>query len=560
MFRRFEVNPFDLLGQNEIYPIAVSLPGVGEPKLTIAWNSFHQNFFSELAAFFRWTRIPKGEPQGNIFIDCRIQRRVPYAAILAAALWHVVFFIVPWPYIPMAPKHVAALDNTELTWSGNIEDLPLLNVPKQGHKTASPKTPADTPPAENTDAYHPRQRIFTDPSHPTHPRQTLVNTSAPMEPPKFVPQLPNLVQLASPAAPARPRLQISEQTLAKLRPKQVKKKIATTDAPTLDVPNTETRPADLSLTPLPDAPVKPQLEINAGSAPRVSDRKQTGEMAPAPEVATAAANSSSGSAATIIALSSAPGPPAPVIEVPKGNLAARVAISPEGKANGTGGGSGNPSNAATGGASSNAGELAGKSSIGISISGGNPKPNAGVSGLGAPGKLTLPKASPVYKRPDPNAEDDPPERTGPPNFASLPPGAQPEDIFAAHRVYSMNVDMPNLNSVTGSWIIRFAEIHLPGVPRSSSQLNAPGPIRKVDPKYPQDLIQQHVEGEVILYGVIRPDGSVDSIQLVRSLDKQLDANAIEAFKQWKFQPATKDGQPVALEAIVHIPFKGPERE
>jgi TonB family protein len=82
----------------------------------------------------------------------------------------------------------------------------------------------------------------------------------------------------------------------------------------------------------------------------------------------------------------------------------------------------------------------------------------------------------------------------------------------------------------------------------------------VDPKYPQDLIQEHVEGEVILYGVIRPDGSVDSIQLVRGLDKQLDANAIEAFKQWKFHPATKDGQPVALEAIVHIPFKGPERE
>lgn len=560
MSRRFQFNPFDLLGQNEIYPIAVYLPGIGEPKLTIAWNSFHQNFFSELAAFFRWTRIPKGEPQGNIFIDCRIQRRVPYAAILAAALWHVVFFVVPWPHISMAPKHVSALDNTELTWSGKIEDLPLLNVPKQGHKTVSPKAPADAAPVENTDAYHPRQRIFTDPSHPTHPRQTLVNTSAPMEPPKFVPQLPNMVQLASPAAPARPHLQISEETLAKLRPKQVKKKIATTDAPALDVPNSETRPTDLSLAPLPDAPLKPRLEINAGSAPRVSDHTQTGQVAPAPEVATAAANPSNGSTATIIALSSTPGPPAPIVEVPKGNLAARVAISPEGKPNGTGGGSGNPSNASAGGASSNAGDLAGKSSIGISISGGNPKPNAGVSGLGTPGKLTLPKATSVYKRPDPNADDDPPERTSPPNFASLPPGAQPEDIFAAHRVYSMNVDMPNLNSVTGSWIIHFAEIHLPGVPRSSAQLNAPGPLRKVDPKYPQDLIQQHVEGEVILYGVIRADGSVDSIQLVRGLDKELDADAIEAFKQWKFQPATKNGQPVSLEAIVHIPFKGPERE
>src|SRR5208282_1144681 len=106
----------------------------------------------------------------------------------------------------------------------------------------------------------------------------------------------------------------------------------------------------------------------------------------------------------------------------------------------------------------------------------------------------------------PNADDDPPERTGPPNFAILSPGAKPEQIFAAHRVYSMNVDMPNLSSVTGSWIIHFSE--LPGTPRSAGQVNAPGPLRKVDPKYPQDLIQERVEGEVILYAVIRTDGSV----------------------------------------------------
>ncbi len=53
----------------------------------------------------------------------------------------------------MAPKRVTALDNTELTWSGSIEDLPLLNVPKQSHKTSSPKNKVDDPPAQNTDAF-----------------------------------------------------------------------------------------------------------------------------------------------------------------------------------------------------------------------------------------------------------------------------------------------------------------------------------------------------------------------------------------------------------------------
>ncbi len=556
MFPRFQVNPFDLLGQNEIYPIAVYLPGKGLPNLTIAWNSFHQNFFSELVAFFKWSRVPKGTPRFNIFKDWRIRQTMPYRALLAAALWHVVFFVIPWPRLPITPKHVAALDNTELTWAGPVEDLPLLNVPKQTHKRAAPETKMDDPPAENTDAYHPRQRIFTDPSHPTHPRQTLVNTAAPNEPPKILPPLPNMVQLATTAAPAPPRLEISEKTLAKLRPKQAKK-VATTDTPAPDAPNLEVRPSDLSIARNADAPARPQLELNAGSAPRVAERTQSGEVAPLPEV-TAGSASSLGQSATIIALSSAPAPPSPTVEVPNGNLAARVAISPEGKDKGSGGGSATP-NATSNGSGSASGDPSAKSSVGISISGGNPKPNAGVSGLGA-GKLILPKAPSLYKRPDAKTDDDPPERTGPPDFANIPPGTAPEQVFGSHRVYSMNIDMPNLSTFTGSWIIHFSELHQQGLPRTLGTLSAPDPVRKVDPKYPQDLVQEHVQGEVILYGVIRTDGSVDGIQLIRGVDKTLDGNSIAAFGQWKFHPATKDGQAVPVEAIIHIPFHEPPRQ
>lgn len=546
MFRRFQVNPFDLLGQAELYPYPVLLPGKGDPSLSIAWNSFHQNFLSELGAFFRWTRIPKGAPDASLFRDCRIQRRIPMRAIVAAGLWHVVIFILPWPALPGAAKHNAALDNTEVTWSGPIDDLPLLNVPKAKHKSPAAKTPEAEPPTEATDAFHPRQRIFTDPIRPNHPRQTLVQPNDPVEPPKVLPPLPNIVQFAA-AGPARPQLEISAQTLAKLKPKEVKR-TATTDAPAPDVPNMEVHPAEISMATPTGGPARPKLEINAGSAPRMAEHVQSGDAAAAPELAGATPNAGGGPQSTIIALSGNPAPPAPVVEVPKGNLAAHVAISPEGKGSGTGGGS----------EGSGGGE--GKSSIGISISGGNPKPNAGMSGLGGGMRLSLPKAQSIYKRPDASAADDPPERSGPPNFATLPPGSPPEQIFTSRRVYSMNVNMPNLNSVTGSWIIHFSELQLTGAANAIGEVSAPVPLRKVDPKYPPDAIQEHIEGEVILYGVIRPDGSVDGIQVVRKLDPQLDANSVAAFTQWKFQPATKSGQPVALEAIVHIPFKGPERQ
>ena len=155
--------------------------------------------------------------------------------------------------------------------------------------------------------------------------------------------------------------------------------------------------------------------------------------------------------------------------------------------------------------------------------------------------------------------DDAPLRTGPPDFAALPPDAQPERIFASKKVYKMLVNMPNLNSATGSWILNFSELRAnsDGPHITSPDVAGPAPIRKVDPKYPPTLMKDRVEGEVVLYAVIRRDGSVDSIQLVHGLDEQLDANAMDALSQWKFRPALRQGSPVELEAIVHIPFHAP---
>jgi TonB family protein len=546
--RKFRVNPFDLLGQAEIYPYPVRLPGRVQPKLTIAWNSFHQNFLSGIPVLLQSGRLPKGGTPPKVFRDCIIERPMPRRAILASFLLYVAAILMPWPDLPAAPLHNPAFDNTQLTWSGRIEDLPLLNIPKQ-KSAGKPKAPAPGPlTEENTDAYHPRQRIYTDPVHPTHPRQTLVNPAAPPEAPKFLPPMPNVVQIAA-AAPARPRIEISEKTLGKLRPKEVKA-AATTDVPAPDAPNFEQRTAEISLAASQSGPERPKLQINAGSAPRVAEHSQVGDNAPAPDAALSSSNNSGGAPSTLIALSNSPAPPTPVIPVPQGNLASRVAISPEGKPGGTG----VSSNGGAGGTG------AGNSNVGITISGGSPKPNASASGLGTPGKLTLPKGQAGYKRPDQNlADEDPPERTGPPNFAALAPDAKPEQIFSSKRVYSMNVNMPNLNSVTGSWLIHFSELHLADYRHRSGNVSAPVPLRKVDPKYPQTLMQDHVEGQVILYGVIRKDGTVDSIQVVHGIDDQLDANAVSAFALWKFEPATKEDQPVDLEAIVYIPFHAPAR-
>jgi TonB family protein len=531
----------NLLGQNSLPLVSPRLPQGLEPQFGVAWGDFHQGLGSSVRALFA-RGASKGFLSAGYFKDCWIERRVPRRALVAAALWHIAFIAMPFPEGTFAPKKNTGIENFQLTWSGPIEDLPLLEIPKQRAKPAAHKAPDQPMPDKGADAFHPRQRIFTDPVRPTHLKQTLINPKAPMEAPKLVPELPNMVQVQQ-AMPAKPRLLISEEALKQLHPHEKKVKTVIV-APPIDAPAMDQQvTADLNLPATPNGPARPKLEINAGLAPRVAKRDQAGDAGPAPEVAAAQLSAANGGDSTLIALSATPGPPAPVAP-PQGNLAARVSISPDGANKG----------------GSEAAGAGGKSPVGISISGGNPTPKSGISGLSA--GMGSPSIRVLSARQHDAAADEVPERVGPPDFKMLAPGAKPEQIFATKRVYTMNVNMPNLNSATGSWILNFAELHRDssGPHIASMELSGPVPLRKVDPKYPPTLINDRVEGEVVLYAVIRKDGSVNEIQIVHGVDDQLDANAKQALSQWKFRPGAKGGEPVELEAIVHIPFRVPPRE
>lgn len=552
-------NPLDLLGQAPSPAPAPELHGSNEPQLELGWGQFHQGVASNFAELFRRARLSKNLLSASFFKDVWIERRLPRRAIFAAALWHLAFIAMPLPQIS-GPKTNPAFANTQLTWSGQSEDFPLLEIPAAKPKTIPRAAQNKAIAPDGADAFHPRQRIFTDPVHPTHSRQTLINPAAPPLAPKLLPQLPNVVQLAQSAAPPRPHLEISQETLRKLRPREKHFK-ANPNAPAPEMQASEQRAEEINLAMSNRGPERPKLQINAGVAPRASQRKQEGQADAAPEVA-AQLTSPNGGAQTLIALSATPGPPAPVAP-PAGNLAARVAISPEGKKPGVPGG--NPDSKAndSGNSAANAGGGVGTSSTGVSISGGSPRSANVTSGIGA-GKIAMPSSRPLYTRAEAGrATQDSEVETGPPNFAVLAPGAKPEIIFARRRVYSMNVNMPNLNSATGSWILNFAEMRSSpsGPPATGSdEIAEPAPLHKVDPKYPPTLMAEHVEGEVILYAVIRRDGSVDSIQVVHGIDPLLDGNAVRALAQWKFRPAERQGEPVNLEAIVHIPFHAPERQ
>ena len=127
-------------------------------------------------------------------------------------------------------------------------------------------------------------------------------------------------------------------------------------------------------------------------------------------------------------------------------------------------------------------------------------------------------------------------------------------VFGTRRFYSLTLNMPNLNSAGGSWVIRFAELK-ENANTNSGELSAPAATRKVDPAYPLELMRQNVAGTVILYAVIHADGRIDDVRVLSSVDDRLDEFARQALSQWQFQPATRNGSPVDVEATFHIPFR-----
>jgi TonB family protein len=67
-------------------------------------------------------------------------------------------------------------------------------------------------------------------------------------------------------------------------------------------------------------------------------------------------------------------------------------------------------------------------------------------------------------------------------------------------------------------------------------------IHKVEPKYSKKAKKNKIEGAVKLKVVIGADGIAKDFQVEKSLDPDLDTNAIGAVKQWRFKPSYQGWQ------------------
>ena len=87
-----------------------------------------------------------------------------------------------------------------------------------------------------------------------------------------------------------------------------------------------------------------------------------------------------------------------------------------------------------------------------------------------------------------------------------------------------------------------------------SDITAPRPLRHEDPAFSEEARWAKYQGTMTVSLIVDAYGSPRDIVIVSPLGLGLDEKAVAAVSTWKFQPATKDGQPVPVKIAVEVDF------
>jgi len=489
----------------------------------------------------------------DVFVD----RRLPWMGFLRSGVYHVLSLAMIWAasqFLALQPRvtvPAATFTHAEVIYYSPSEYLPPLDTRTSSSRSAQQADPEYSaqpiisvpPEAENRS-----QTIVTAPSVQLHNDMALPNVvalleksannsrmpigPAPLVPTsevtRLAPQMERSVIAPPPQMEDKSRMVVSAPEAAVIAP-----------PPTVEVTNRRLGDFNVGhssvIAPAPQLGLDEQMAFTSRTT-GTFNRRTSQVIAPPPSVGVAG---QSRSGRGLIALNLPPAVGAPA-DPPAGNRRGSFASTPEGHR----------------GASGAAGAPTGASSSG-EIKAANGKTGAGGSNVkgqaGLPSGLYVGKAADtVPVAGDPGAKKSSAYAVNPNLIANVRPPrlglkSQQSDgdsrltqeeraVFGNRKFYSLSLNMPNLNSAGGSWIIRFAALRdsSSGVPPSqgaafsdgsSGEVSAPLATSKVDPAYPLELMRQNLGGTVILYAVIRADGSVGNVRVLRSVDERLDQYA-----------------------------------
>ncbi|MFZ0739908.1 MAG: energy transducer TonB [Candidatus Acidiferrales bacterium] len=89
--------------------------------------------------------------------------------------------------------------------------------------------------------------------------------------------------------------------------------------------------------------------------------------------------------------------------------------------------------------------------------------------------------------------------------------------------------------------------------RVGGNVQAARMLRQVQPIYPQIAKTAHVQGTVILHAIIAKDGTVQELQYISGPPLLMKA-AMDAVREWRYQPTQLNGEPVEVDTTISVIF------
>jgi protein TonB len=91
-----------------------------------------------------------------------------------------------------------------------------------------------------------------------------------------------------------------------------------------------------------------------------------------------------------------------------------------------------------------------------------------------------------------------------------------------------------------------------------SRVEPPVLVHKSEPQYTLAARKAQIQGAVRLYVEIGTDGRAHRLRVTKGLGYGLDAEAVQAVRQWRFLPGTRDGVAVKTPAVIEVNFRLPD--
>jgi TonB family protein len=540
-----------------------------EPRSSVFIQNLHA-FFRRPELFNQQAQIDKRQSSSTFWPDVFIDSRLPWRSFLQSGAYHVLALAMIWAGSRLFALQPHVTSQSAFTRADVIHYTPSQYLPpldtRRSHSAHVRKS----------DPEFSAQPIISVPPERDNRSQTIV--TAPNIQLQHDVALPNIVAWSGkPQVPIGPAPAVPASETSRIAPQMERSVIA---------PPPDLEPSrQKSLQALQTAVIAPPPAMEANSTRHLGDLNiaRSSVIAPAPQLAlneqraipgrssfsrrspdvvapppSLGASGRTRSGGNMIALNLQPAVGAPP-NPPAGNRRGNFAATPEGHrgASGTPGataenGKDNPAGSGKKNRNLPSGLYVGKATNATSPVAGDPAPNNAPANTVNPNLLANARPPRI------------PARTQSEGETKL--SEEERAVFGTRKFYSLSLSMPNLNSAGGSWVVRFAALKpdtASSTPSSravsgdssSENLSAPSATRKVDPAYPELLMRQNIGGTVILYAVIHSDGTVGNVRVLRSVDDRIDRFAGQAIAKWQFQPATKNGSPVDVEATFSIPFR-----